>query len=97
MATLTAEAVRNARMHFYFPYLCDHGHRQNGAPYGKCQSCDSPNVWPIQTISPWSLAPIPPLHQRHGKCASSAGKTEELPQVGKRPAGPLAIDGHVLN
>ena len=64
MATLTAEAVRNARMHFYFPYLCDHGHRQNGAPYGKCQSCDSPNVWPIQTISPLSLAPLPPLRQR---------------------------------
>jgi hypothetical protein len=64
MATLTAEAIRNARMHFYFPYRCDHGHRQNGAPYGKCQSCDSPNVWPVQIFSLLSLAPIPPLRHR---------------------------------
>jgi cytochrome d ubiquinol oxidase subunit II len=28
----------------------------------------------------------------HGKRASSAVKTEELHQVGKRPAGPLAFD-----
>jgi len=30
----------------------------------------------------------------HGKRASSAVKTEELHQVGKRPAGPLAFDFH---
>jgi maltooligosyltrehalose trehalohydrolase len=30
----------------------------------------------------------------HGKHASSAVKTEELHQVGKRPAGPLAFDFH---
>ena len=64
MATLTAEAIRNARLHFYFPYRCDRGHRQNGAPYGKCQSCDSPNVWPVQSMSPLALAPIPPLRHR---------------------------------